>query len=165
MDYIGFLDACRSIASSVGEFASLLAAAAFSYSVVVLRSLVRRMDQTSPTKSPLGSAPVRRKRGPSARQSSSALPGASAARSVQFPPEVSEDGVPETSQVERFLHSVPPQELQRQETLVERFARTDSAHSVGRASDAERRADDGGTHDPGAGASASGVLIAVPKRE
>lgn len=163
MEFSDFFDACRSVASSVGELASLLAAAALSYLAVVLRSLVRRMDNPqSLTRSALGSAPVRRRRGPSAARSSSALPGASAANSSTLPLlERNEDGISQApvepaqvSAFERFVSSVPPQER----AALERESRADGPNSVGRPADPQRDPDGVGP-DVAGGSAASGIVL------
>lgn len=113
-----FLAACRSLASSVGEFASLAVLAVVSYLLVAVRSLTAKL-QANLTRSPFVSAPVpRANRGRRARQSSSAPPTASAASPPNSPsqgvPDIGLSQIPpELTQVERFLQSVPEADVLR----------------------------------------------------
>lgn len=153
MDFTDFFDACRSLASSAGELASLLVVGLVSYLLVVVRSLANRVKaQLSLTSS--ASAFARAPRASPARRvrrSSSALPGGSAATSPPPPQQEPSDGLsqvqppPVVSPVERFLQSAAP-------TLVERAALgeqqgADGSDSARRSSDAERGADHAGSDD------------------
>lgn len=115
MSYADFLVECQALASSVGEFASLLVLAGVSYLVAVVRSLAKRVREMNPTKSAFASAPARRvSRARRVNPSSSALLTASAANQQPSPSGVNEDGIqeiPPLTQVERFVSSIPQEEL------------------------------------------------------
>lgn len=164
MDYSDFFDACLSVASSVGELVSLVAAACFSFSVVVLRSVVRRMEQQNLTKSPSVSAPARRRRGPSARPSSSALPGGSAATSFPPPQEQSDNGISQapdlSSPVDRFVSSLAPEER----AALGWQPRADGPHPAGGTAAAVGDPD-GGRPDDRGGSAAAGLVLGGKRPE
>ena len=164
MDYGNFLDACRSLASSAGEFGSLLVVVLVSYLLVVVRSLVARVKLlVSPTNSPFVSAPVpRAKRSRAPR--SSASPTALAVSPAQPLPsrKVVENGiseeVPPLSQVERFVFSIEESELGK--ASIDGGWGADHQDSVGRAQPAAGRRADDGRPDDGGGRSAPGGVLA-----
>lgn len=164
MDYGSLLDACRSLASSAGEFGSLLVVVLVSYLLVVVRSLVAKVKLLmSPTSSLFVSAPVpRAKRSRAPR--SSASPTALAVSPAQPLPsrKVVENGiseeVPPLSQVERFVFSIEESEFGKASIDVGRGA--DHKDSVGRAESAAGRRADDGRPDDGGGRSAPGGVLA-----
>lgn len=157
-----WLDACRSLASSVGELASLALLGAVSYLLVVVRSLRTRV-LANLTKSASGFAPARRKRAPREARSSSALPGASAA-SYPLPQTEVSSGIPEEiplTPVERFVSSLEAEEQKLFEGTEQRRSSADRPHSVG-GSAVERSPVGDGTHDAGPSAATGGILGAKP---
>ena len=163
MDYGNFLDACRSLASSAGEFASLLVVALVSYLLVVLRSLVAKVKALSLTNSPSVSAPVPRARRSRAPRSSASPTGLAVSPAQPHPSrKVVENGiseeVPPLSQVERFVFSIEESELGKASIDVRRGA--DYQDSVGRAESAAGRRSDDGRPDDGGGRSAPGGVLA-----
>ena len=169
MDYLGFLDACKSIASSVGEFALLLLAGALSYLAVVLRSVVRKMDPQNLTSSQSGSGPVRRaSRARREPRSSSARQGVSAATFPPSPQESNDHGLsqvqpPPLSQVERFVLSIEESELGKASVDLRR--RPDGTNSDRRPEPDAGRGSDHGRSDDASVGSASGGVLAVKRTE
>ena len=164
MDYGNFLDACRSLASSAGEFASLLVVALVSYLLVVLRSLVAKVKALSLTSSPSVSAPVPRARRSRAPRSSASPTGLAVSPAQPLPSrKVVENGiseeVPPLSPVERFVQSVPEAEFLRGEAPLDGGSANHS-NSVGRAESAAGRRSDDGRPDDGGGRSAPGGVLA-----
>lgn len=162
MDYGNFLEACRLLASSAGEFASLLVVALVSYLLVVVRSLVAKVKALSLTNSLFASAPAPRARRPRGPRSSASPTGLAVSPAQPLPSrKVVENGiseeVPPLSQVERFVLSIEESELGKASIDVGR--RADHQDSVGRAEPAAgRRADDGRPDDGGDRSAPGGVL-------
>lgn len=162
MDYLpAFLDACRSLASSAGEFASLLVAVLVSYLLVVARSIKRELLTRNLTRFRSASAQGRRaspaRRG---RRSSSALPTDGAARRIPSPSEESDYGLPQETltPVERFIQSATQDDSSADVLAIGRRQSHDQ-DSAGRAAGfAGRDADAAGSSDGGASASPGGVL-------
>ena len=163
MDYGSLLDACRSLASSAGEFGSLLAVVLVSYLLVVVRSLVAKVKLlVSPTNSPFASAPAPRARRARAPRSSASPTGLAVSPAQPLPSrKVAENGiseeVPPLSQVERFVFSIEESELGKASIDVGSANHQDS---VGRAESAAGRRSDDGRPDDGGGRSAPGGVLA-----
>jgi len=167
MDSSEFFDACRSLASSVGEFASLLVVALVSYLLVVVRSLGKRV-QASLTSSALPSVRARRQRQPRVGPSSPAPPTAGAVKSPLFLPskEVPSNGTippPVLSPVERLVASLGDEAQPLLPDVVTPALRqrleddTHSARSAG--PDAAGGPGSGGAPDAGGAASPVAVLV------
>ena len=165
MDYGSLLDACRSLASSAGEFGSLLVVVLVSYLLVVVRSLVAKVKLLmSPTSSLFVSAPVPRAKRSRAPRSSASPTGLAVSPAQPLPSrkEVDSHGVsqevPPLSQVERFVFSIEESEFGKASIDVGRGA--DHKDSVGRAESAAGRRADDGRPDDGGGRSAPGGVLA-----
>lgn len=166
MDFSEFFDACSALASSAGEFASLVVAALVSYLLVVARSIKRELVAKNLTRFRSASAPARRaSRGSRGRPSSSALPTDGAARQVHSPSEESDYGLPKESPtpVERFIQSATQDDASPDLFAVGRRSPHDP-HSASRAAGGGtgRGSDADGPADGGSAAEAGGIL--APKR-
>lgn len=156
-----FLQACSDLVSSAGEFAWLLVLAAQGFLLAAVHSLKGRVME-SRSKPPFGSASARRSRG-ARLLSSSVLPTASAGMSPNLPSSEEGNGLSqapvEQTPLERFLQSLPPEQLLAGPTPVDRGRSANDPHSVGRPAGDPAGVPDQRGADGGSAAAPSGHLL------